>query len=141
MTPRGILVRRAARSALGAGLLAAGLLLAAPNAYAQDVNLEEIFWCEEPTEEGEMTMDACAKARDAILFNCTSCHAFVPIVKAQKTEEEWNSTFETHADRLADVSEEDLELIRRYVVTHYNPDQPVPELPPALENLGTNQAY
>lgn len=109
--------------------------------HAQEVDIEEIFWCEEAEEEGDLTLDECAEARDTLLFNCTACHTFVPIVKAEKTEEEWAATFDVHRDRLSDLSDEEFELIQRYVVGHFNPDQPVPELPPELEEQGSNQAF
>ena len=122
-------------------MTALALLLLLPFGQAQGVDIEKVFWCEEPQAEGDMPMDECAAARDALLFNCTACHTFVPIVKAQKTEEEWAATFEVHQDRLSDVPQEEIDLIHRYVVGHFNPDQPVPELPAALENQGTNQAF
>lgn len=127
-------------------LLAAAIAFLAwqliPNdVQAQGVNIEEIFWCEEPEAEGELSMEECAEARDLILISCTACHPFVPIVKAQKSEEEWDGTLSVHRERVPELSEEEFQLIRQYLVTHYNPDQPVPQLPPELENLGTDQAF
>lgn len=118
------------------------VLFALGSATAQEgLNVEEVFWCEEPETEEEMTIEACEEARELVMFECTACHHVGPVVTAQNTPEEWDATFDAHADRISHLADEEIELIRRFVVTHYNPDQPVPELPEALEEQGTNQAF
>jgi hypothetical protein len=130
------------RAALLGAVLAAMIAalagaLAPSRARAQsDVDISKIFWCKDG-ENGGQTADQCAEARDLILQNCTSCHTFVPIVKAQKSEQEWNATLATHRSRLPDVSDDDYAKIRAYLIPHFNPQHPKPELPPALEQLGT----
>lgn len=107
-------------------------------AQAQDFDINEVFWCD--AERDGMDGQECAEARDTILFSCTSCHSFVPIVQSQKSEEEWQSTLSTHSGRV-ELSDNELALIRQYLVAHYNPDQPVPELPPELLQFGVDQAF
>lgn len=87
-----------------------------------------------------MPPEQCAAARDLILANCTSCHTFVPVVKAQKNEAEWIATLEIHRPRVPDLSDEQLTQIRQYLIEHFNPNMPVPKLPPELEKLGSQQA-
>ena len=122
---------------LVAMIAALGGVLAPPRARAQsDVDISKIFWCKDG-ENGGQTADQCAEVRDLILQNCTACHTFVPIVKAQKTEQEWDATLGPHRSRLPDLSDDDYAKIRAYLVPHFNPQHPKPELPPELEKLGT----
>jgi hypothetical protein len=63
-------------------------------------------------------------------------HAFTPIVKAQKTKEQWLTLLSTHRDRVKELSDQDVAQIGRFLQVHYNPENPVPKLPPALDALG-----
>ena len=114
--------------------------LAAP-AAAQEVNIEEIFWCNAGEPTGEQTQEQCIASRDATLTNCTSCHTFVPIVKAQKTPEQWHATMEAHRERVTTMNDEDYAQLEAFLAAHFNPENEPPTLPPALEALGTNQAF
>lgn len=126
--------RGGAALAVGAALAMACLVIAAPG-HTQSVNIEEIFWCNAGEPTGEQSEEECIAAREAILDNCTSCHAFVPIVKAQKTEDEWRSFLRAHRERV-DMSDEDYAQIEAFLIEHFNPENPVPELPPELEQFG-----
>ena len=90
---------------------------------------------------GGLSAPDCAAARGAIMQNCTSCHTFVPIVKAQKTPEEWTSTLGQHRERVADVSEAQYKQIGALLAGNFNPQNEPPTLPPELEALGTQQAF
>jgi len=109
-------------------------------AAAQDLDFEAVFNCAEDGPLGAQTPEQCMEARNLLLNNCTSCHTFVPIVKAQKTEDAWNALLNLHRDRVPQLSEDEFELLGEYLRSHYNETEPVPELPPALEAIGTNQA-
>jgi hypothetical protein len=73
------------------------------------------------------------------LNNCTSCHSFVPIVKAQKAPNAWDSTLSTHRERVPNMSDEDYQALRLFLKSHFNNKLPPPKLPPELEKLGVNQ--
>jgi hypothetical protein len=125
---------------LGSLALAAGLGGFAAPAGAQELDINAIFWCEgKPI--GDQTQEECEATRTAILTNCTSCHAFVPIVKAQKTPEEWDGTLSTHRSRVTQIADADYAQIKTFLAAHFNPENEPPKLPPELEALGTNQAF
>ncbi|MBD25267.1 MAG: hypothetical protein CMG46_09720 [Candidatus Marinimicrobia bacterium] len=107
-----------------------GLLVHSTSASAQELDIEKIFFC----PAGDMSEDDCLYARDTTLITCTACHVFTPFVKAQKTEEEWDSFLESHRGRVEETSDEDYEDISKFLKSHFNPDNPVPQLPPELEN-------
>jgi hypothetical protein len=121
-------------------MLAIGVGLIAPlGVRAQGgVDITKIFWCTEGKNGGQSSAQ-CAEARELILQNCTACHSFVPIVKAQKTEDEWDAVLSVHRSRVSNISDEEYAEIRQYLVAHFNPQNPKPELPPELEKLGTDQ--
>jgi len=119
--------------------------LSAVPAPAQDVDITKIFWCPNEGADGlspeeQVQLEQCISGRIAILYNCTYCHTFVPIV-TQKTEAEWDATLRVHDVRIADLDPTDRELIRNYLVTMFNPNMPLPELPPELQGIGTDQAF
>lgn len=110
-----------------------------PPVLAQEVNIEEIFWC----HEGDMSQSVadCEATRMTILTVCTSCHTFVPVVKAQKLPDEWSATLAAHRQKAPDMPADDFDRIQVFLSDHFNPDNPPPTLPPALEALGTGQAF
>jgi len=89
------------------------------------VNLDEIF----PPGRG----------RDLVLNNCTTCHTFVPIVVLQMTREAWERNSRDHRERVKALSDADFQALYRYLVANFNPNRPVPKLPPEL--LQTWTAY
>jgi len=124
--------------------LGAAAILAAAAAMpsaAQEVDITAIFWCTPGGMTGEQTEAQCLASRDAILTHCTSCHTFVPIVKAQKTPEGWVAMMTAHRDRAEGMSEADYAQLVLFLAAHFNPETEPPVLPPALEALGTEQAF
>jgi len=106
---------------------------------AQDLNIEEVFNCASDGPIGDQTPEQCVEARTILLNNCTSCHTFVPIVKAQKSEAAWNSLLTAHRERVLHLSDDEFKILGDFLRSHYNETEPVPTLPPALEALSTNQ--
>jgi hypothetical protein len=105
-------------------------------ASAEDFDVNKVFWCNAGKKTGEQTEAECVATRTMILSSCTVCHAFTPIVKAQKTKEQWLTLLSTHRDRVKELSDQDVAQIGRFLQVHYNPENPVPKLPPALDALG-----
>ncbi|MCL4186850.1 MAG: hypothetical protein KJZ85_04525 [Rhodobacteraceae bacterium] len=124
---------------LGASAFAAAV--AAIPSGAQEVDISAIFWCTAGGMTGEQTEQQCLASRDAVLTQCTSCHTFVPIVKAQKTAEDWQAMMAAHRDRAEGMSEADYAQLVLFLAAHFNPETEPPVLPPALEALGTEQAF
>lgn len=122
-------------------IAAAASLAPASRSAAQGVDVNAIFSCEPGGPLGQQSPEQCTASRQAVLNNCTACHTFVPIVKAQKTPEAWDATMAAHRPRVPDVSDADFQQLRDFLVAHFNPENPVPALPPELENLGTDQAF
>lgn len=123
-------------------LAAASLVAALPAAIvtslpatAQDLDLDLIFRC-----EGGLEPEHCAAAREDILNNCTVCHTFVPIVMQQWDENEWRGLLDRHVgnDRVAQLSEEEVEAIHAYLSNNFTRGLPPPELPPALLETWTS---
>lgn len=114
------------------------VILSGTPALAQAVDINKIFDCSEGGPLGEQTPAQCEDARMVLLNNCTSCHTFVPIVKAQKSDEAWESQISIHRERVK-LDDADWQLLNDFLKSHFNETEPVPELPPALEALGSNQ--
>jgi hypothetical protein len=108
---------------------------------AQGLDLDVIFNCAADGPIGEQTPERCLASRDVLLNNCTACHTFVPIVKAQKPAELWDSTLEVHRTRVPQLSDEQYEELRLFLKAHFNDVQPAPTLPPELEALGTGLPF
>jgi hypothetical protein len=106
---------------------------------AQEVDIGAIFNCDAGGPLGAQTPEACAATRDVLLNNCTTCHTFVPIVKAQKSEAEWNSLLTAHRERVLHLTEGEFEALGEFLRAHFNETEPVPALPPALEAMSSNQ--
>ena len=80
-------------------------------------------------------MDAvfpAGEGRDLVLNNCQSCHTWVPIVVLQMQEDEWYRWSIEHRQRVSGLTDEEFDTLYRYLVTNFNPERPVPELPPAM---------
>jgi hypothetical protein len=108
-------------------------------ATAQDLDIDAVFNCSADGPLGDQTPEQCLAARTLMFNNCTSCHSFVPIVKAQKNDAAWTSLLDGHRERVLHMSDDDFKLLGDFLRSHFNDTQPVPQLPPALEQLGTNQ--
>ena len=114
-----------------------GLPVTAPS-QAQSVDIEAIFNCNAGGPLGEQSPEQCVASRTVIMTSCTSCHTFVPIVKAQKTPEAWDGLLQIHRARVEQISDGDYQQLKLFLTAHFNPQNPVPALPPELEALGTN---
>lgn len=112
-----------------------GALVMGQPVMAQAVNIEEIFWCE-GRPIGDQTPEQCVETRNLILAACTSCHIFSPIVLTQKTAEQWDAFLDAHRVKADQVSDADYEELGEFIKIHFNPDNPVPDLPPALLQYG-----
>lgn len=83
----------------------------------------------------QVDMDAIFPAgpgREILLNNCQSCHTWVPVVVLQMTEDEWFRWGVEHRQRVSGLSDDEFDTLYRYLVDNFNPERPVPELPPAL---------
>lgn len=123
------------------GLLTVAVLVLVGTAQSQGFDIDEVFPCSEPEGEENLSLEECQQARELIMFECSGCHTVAPIVQAQNTPEEWESNFDRHSDRVEHLSDDELALIHQYLVDTFNPDNPVPELPDALKDEGSNQAF
>jgi len=88
------------------------------------VNIDEIF----PPDEG----------RDIILQNCVNCHTIAPIALARMTPGEWARHRLDHRQRVGGISDAQADLVWTYLVKHFGPDRPVPELPQELLDTWTS---
>lgn len=123
------------RTILAAAAIAmAGQFGQITGAEAQEFDFEKIFFCHEGQKTGEHTYDECLAARDTTLITCTECHVFTPFVKLQNTEAQWDTFLENHRYRSEETSDADYAEIVKFLKAHFNPDNPVPQLPPELEN-------
>lgn len=83
----------------------------------------------------QVDMDAIfpqGPGRELLLNNCQSCHTWVPVVVLQMQEDEWYRWSIEHRQRVTGLSDEEFQTLYDYLVVNFNPDRPVPELPPAL---------
>jgi uncharacterized membrane protein len=135
--PKKFLALGAFAPAMAAFVLAA--IPAAP-ASAQEFDVNAVFWCDAGKKTGEQTEDQCKAARDAILGNCTSCHAITPIVKAQKPKAGWVAFMGNHRQRVPDIAEDVYGEMTKFLQAHYNPQNKPPKLPPELDALGVPPA-
>ncbi len=123
-----------------AGVLAlSGVGVSAPVA-AQEFDVNAVFWCDAGKKTGEQTEDECKASREAILGNCTVCHAITPIVKAQKDKKGWAAFLQTHSSRVPDIAPDVYAGMGKFLAGHYNPQNKPPKLPPELEALGVPPA-
>ena len=134
-------VRRTAVAALAGCILFGTPFSAFIPAVAQGIDISVVFNCDAGGPLGEQTPEECVASRDATLTNCTSCHTFVPIVKAQKPADLWDATLEVHRSRVPNMNDQDYAQLAEFLKAHYNETLTPPTLPPALEALGTGQAF
>lgn len=123
---------------LFAGALAVATVLSVPAVQAQDLDLDAVFGCTASGPVAGETPEQCQASRDIVLNNCTSCHSFVPIVKAQKAPDAWDATLGVHRTRVPQLSDEQYDALREFLKGHFNDQLPPPALPPELDALGVN---
>ena len=78
------------------------------------------------------------KGRELVLDNCMSCHSMAPIVVAQKTRGEWMQTGTSHRSMAASLNDAQYNQLFEYLITVFNPQHPVPQLPEQLLSGWTN---
>jgi len=120
-------------------LAAAGMLAAAGNTLAQSavrpadkaaagksakIDMNKIF----PPGPG----------RNLVLSDCTSCHTITPIVIIQMTRDARERWARDHRDRVNGMSNEDFKVLTEYLVKHFSPGQPIPQLPKELLDTWTS---
>ena len=76
--------------------------------------------------------------RELVLNNCQTCHAFTPIVVLRMDESQWIRNSLEHRNRVEVLSDEEFRLMYDYLIATFNPDRPVPKLPPALLEAWTS---
>lgn len=76
--------------------------------------------------------------REAALNNCTTCHTFVPLVVLQMSQTQWEVNALGHRDRVPGMSDADYKAAYAYLSANFNPDHPVPVLPPELLTFWTD---
>ena len=70
--------------------------------------------------------------RNLVLNNCQNCHTWVPILILQMNEQEWDRWSRDHRQRVEGLADDQFSTLLAYLKQNFNPDTPVPELPPAL---------
>lgn len=63
-----------------------------------------------------------AEVRDTVLLVCSQCHPLTRITDGELTAEEWEFTLYDMIARGAPVHEEDIELVRQYLVDNFATD-------------------
>jgi uncharacterized membrane protein len=98
-------------------------------AVAKDLDMKKVFRCQATDKVG---VAACDKARNLILNNCTSCHAFVPIVLQQFDVAGWGGLLSRHRSRVPQLSDAQVAEIKTYLAANFNESMPPPDLPAEL---------
>ena len=65
-----------------------------------------------------------------ILETCGSCHAIGCSAIGQRTEARWRNLKEDHRDKVASLSEQELETVFGYLNEHFGAAKPEPRIPP-----------
>lgn len=94
------------------------------------------------TEPGKVDLNAIfptGRGRELVLNNCTTCHTFVPIVVLRMSKDAWERNSRDHRERVKALGDADFKELYEYLVANFNPERPVPKLPPEL--LQTWTAY
>jgi hypothetical protein len=88
----------------------------------------------------KVDLDALAppgRERDLLIMNCGNCHSFVCALRGQRTAGHWSLVKQFHQDqRWVVLDEFEYDLLFDYLKVNFNDENPVPELPPALEDQG-----
>ena len=72
-------------------------------------------WGQNPFPQGQV--------RDTVLLVCSQCHPLTRIIDGDLTAEEWEFMLYDMIARGAPVYEEDLELVRQYLVENFAIDE------------------
>jgi hypothetical protein len=113
-------------TAIGLALGGAWLPAAGPARAQDDLDLTAILRCAGEDEQ------KCDKSRELVIYYCTACHSFVPIVMQQFDEGGWQGLIDRHRGWIPALKADDLDHIRLYLTENFRPDLDPPELPPNL---------
>jgi len=102
---------------------------AAPARAQEQLDLDRVFRCVAADGTGQQT---CRQARDLIMLHCTVCHSFVRIVRKQADAAAWTTVIERMRVRMPEFGDEDVAVIKAYLVANFRPDLSPPELPQNL---------
>ena len=72
-------------------------------------------WSQAPFPEGQ--------ARDAVFLACVQCHPLTRITDGSLNAEEWEFTLYDMISRGAPIHEEDLALVRQYLIDNFAIDE------------------
>lgn len=114
--------------ALFAALLGA-TLFATHRAGAQELDIKTILRCEAHDAAAEAQ---CDKSRELVVFYCTACHTFIPIVMQQFDAAGWGSLLQRHRGWIANATDADFNQLREYLTANFRPDLPPPPVPEEL---------
>jgi hypothetical protein len=79
--------------------------------------------------------------RDLVILVCTNCHTVTPIVVLQMDGAQWKMNAATHRAYVPALSDKDFKDLYEYLMANFNPERPVPRLPPELLETWTWNAY
>lgn len=109
--------------------IAATVVLIVTSARAQELDIAAILRCE-AGDAGEE--QHCARSRELVIYYCTACHSFVPIVLQQYDAGSWQGLMARHRGWIPNLGQADFEQIEAYLIANFRPDLDPPEMPPEL---------
>ncbi len=116
-----------ALAAVPAGILVAvALLLLSPGGRAQAplrIDLDEAFVCRDAGAEAQAF---CNRAQEIIIRGCGVCHNFLQIIARRNVPEAWVATVRRMRPNAVNITDEEAELIERYLGQNLTPDVPIP---------------
>ena len=113
------------------GLLWGGCSRTEPSATDDQPATEPVAAVEEapmPKNLNELLPEGLGKP--LVLETCGSCHAIACSAIGQRTEGRWKNLKEDHRDKVASLSEQELETVFGYLNEHFSAGQPEPRVPP-----------
>jgi mono/diheme cytochrome c family protein len=123
-----------ATAAFGLAVLGGVVSMPSPTP-AQDIDVNSILRCTADDPGGQLV---CAEGRELILYNCTTCHSFGPIVLQQFDEGGWRGLLARHRERVAQLTDAQVDTIRTYLTANFNDTMDPPEVPAALLEAWTD---
>jgi len=107
------------------GLAMGAVMAQAPAGRSPRLDMDKIF---PPTGPG----------RNLVLNNCANCHTITPIVVIQMTRPARERWARDHRDRVGALTDQEFKVITEYLIKHFSPGQPIPQLPQELLDTWTN---
>ena len=117
------------------GLLAAGCSTGTPVADTVAADPPAAGETAAPAEEASMPktfndLFPEGLGRPIVLESCGSCHAIGCSAIGQRTEARWENLKQDHRDKVASLSEQELETVFSYLNEHFSAAKPEPRVPP-----------